>query len=29
VASSVQFRYRAVTKGGPGDWSQPLAVVVK
>jgi len=29
VASSVQLRYRPVTKAGPGDWSQPLAVVVK
>jgi len=29
VASSVQIRYRAVTKAGPGDWAQPLVVVVK
>jgi len=29
VASSVLLRYRPVTKAGPGDWSQPLAVVVK
>ncbi|HTQ44286.1 MAG TPA: hypothetical protein VMI75_16110 [Polyangiaceae bacterium] len=29
VATSVQLRYRPVTKAGPGDWSQPLAVVVK
>jgi hypothetical protein len=29
VASSVQIRYRAVTKAGPSDWAQPLVVVVK
>jgi hypothetical protein len=29
VAASVQLRYRSVTKSGPGDWSQPLTVVVK
>jgi hypothetical protein len=29
VASSVQLRYRAITKAGPGDWSQPLTIVVK
>jgi hypothetical protein len=29
VASIPQFRYRAVTKGGEGDWSQPVSVVVK
>jgi hypothetical protein len=27
--ASVQFRYRAVTKTGEGDWSQPLAFLVK
>ena len=25
----VTFRYRAVTKTGEGDWSQPLAIIVK
>jgi hypothetical protein len=29
VAVSVQLRSRAVTKAGPGDWTQPLAIVVK
>jgi hypothetical protein len=29
VGTSVQFRYRPVTKTGPGDWSQPLAILVK
>jgi hypothetical protein len=29
VASSVQFRYRSVTKAGPSDWSAPIAVLVK
>ena len=26
--STVQFRYRAVTRGGAGDWSQPVALTV-
>ncbi|HEX8794785.1 MAG TPA: hypothetical protein VF765_27755 [Polyangiaceae bacterium] len=29
VVASVHLRYRAITKAGPGDWSQPLAIVVK
>ncbi len=29
VAVSVQLRSRPVTKAGPGDWTQPLAIVVK
>jgi hypothetical protein len=29
VASTVMFRYRAVTKTGEGDWSQPTSVLVK
>ena len=29
VGSTVQFRYRAVLKGGEGDWSQTVALVVK
>jgi hypothetical protein len=29
VGTSVQFRYRAVVKAGPLDWSQPLALLVK
>jgi hypothetical protein len=29
VASTVQFRYRSVTKAGPSDWSQPTALLVK
>ncbi|HEX8796006.1 MAG TPA: hypothetical protein VF765_33885 [Polyangiaceae bacterium] len=29
VASSVQPRVRPVTKAGPGDWAQPIVVVVK
>ncbi len=29
IAVSVQLRSRAVTKAGPGDWTQPLAIVVK
>ena len=29
VATSVMFRFRAVIKGGPADWSQPLSLVVK
>jgi len=29
VATVVQFRYRAITKVGPGDWSQPTAILVK
>jgi hypothetical protein len=27
--ASVTFRYRAVTKTGEGDWSQPIAIVIK
>ena len=27
-ASTVQFRYRAVTKTGEGDWSQPTSLMV-
>jgi hypothetical protein len=27
--STVQFRYRAVTKAGAGDWSQPTAILMK
>jgi hypothetical protein len=26
---AVQFRYRAITKTGEGDWSQPLSLLVK
>jgi hypothetical protein len=29
VATVVQFRYRAVTKAGAGDWSQPTSLLVK
>jgi hypothetical protein len=29
VGTSVQFRFRGVTKAGPLDWSQPLALMVK
>ena len=29
VATSVLFRFRAVIKGGPADWSQPISLVVK
>jgi hypothetical protein len=27
--ATVQFRYRALTKTGEGDWSQPLSFIVK
>jgi hypothetical protein len=27
--STYSFRYRAVTKTGPSDWSQAIAIVVK
>jgi hypothetical protein len=27
--ATVTFRYRAVTKTGEGDWSQPLALIIK
>ncbi len=27
--ASVMFRYRAVTKTGEGDWSQPVSIIVK
>jgi hypothetical protein len=26
--STAQFRYRAVTKAGEGDWSQPVSLLV-
>ncbi|HEX8793988.1 MAG TPA: hypothetical protein VF765_23765 [Polyangiaceae bacterium] len=29
VGSTVQVRFRAIIKGGPGNWSQPLGIVVK
>jgi hypothetical protein len=29
VATSIQFRYRPITKAGPGDWSQIITYVVK
>lgn len=29
VATAVQFRFRAVTKAGAGDWSQPTTLLVK
>jgi len=29
VATTVQFRFRAVTKAGAGDWSQPTTLLVK
>jgi hypothetical protein len=29
VATSVQFRYRSVTKTGAADWSQPVSLLVK
>ena len=29
VGTTVQFRYRPVTKTGEGDWSQPVALLVK
>jgi len=29
VGSTVQFRFRAIVKGGPEDWSQPLGALVK
>jgi hypothetical protein len=29
VAATATFRYRAVTKTGEGDWSQPTSVLVK
>ena len=28
AATAVQFKYRAVTKAGPGDWSQPVSLTV-
>jgi hypothetical protein len=28
VATTVQFRYRAVIKAGEGDWSQPFSILV-
>lgn len=29
VGTSVQFRYRGVTKSGAADWSQPISLLVK
>jgi hypothetical protein len=29
VGTSVQFRFRAITPKGQGDWSQPIALLVK
>ncbi len=29
VATSVQFRYRAVVRTGESDWSQPITLIVK
>jgi hypothetical protein len=29
AGNTVQFRYRAVTKTGAGDWSQPVSLLVK
>ncbi|HEY6459239.1 MAG TPA: fibronectin type III domain-containing protein, partial [Polyangiaceae bacterium] len=29
AGTSVQFRYRALTKAGVGDWSQPTSLLVK
>jgi hypothetical protein len=29
TGTSVQFRYRPITKTGEGDWSQPLSMLVK
>jgi hypothetical protein len=29
VGTAVQFRYRAITKAGEGDWSQAVVLVVK
>lgn len=29
VGSTVQVRFRAIIKGGPDNWSQPLGIVVK
>jgi hypothetical protein len=29
TGAAVQFRYRAVTKKGQGDWSQPVSLTVK
>jgi len=29
VATTVQFRFRAIVKTGPTDWSQPLSLVVR
>jgi hypothetical protein len=29
VGSTVQVRFRAIIKGGPDNWSQPLSIVVK
>jgi len=29
VGTSVHFRFRALTPKGQGDWSQPIALIVK
>jgi hypothetical protein len=29
VATTVQFRFRSVTKAGASDWSQPISLLVK
>lgn len=29
VGTAVQFRYRALTKAGEGDWSQAIVLVVR
>ena len=29
AGSSVQFRYKAITRTGEGDWSQPAALLVR
>jgi hypothetical protein len=29
VSTTVQFRYRAVTKTGPTDWSQPTSLLIR
>jgi hypothetical protein len=29
IGTVVQFRFRAITKTGAGDWSQPISVLVK
>jgi hypothetical protein len=29
AGTNAMFRYRALTKSGPADWSQPTALLVK